>query len=291
MKYKSFNDRAQELFGKKVYKLALFGGNTCPNRDGALFMGGCAFCAEGSAHFSALDEDVYSSIEKAKTLVRKKAGEDAAYIAYFQGYTSTYVPLERLRNMLLSAAAHPEICALSIGTRPDCLPAPVMDILSEVNSIKPVCVELGLQTSRADTALKIKRGFTLKTYDDAVKRLGAHGMETVTHAIIGLPGESAEDVKNTVLHAYAAGSRGIKLQLLHILRGTVFETMYYNGQISCLAQEEYIDILKYVLKALPDDMVVHRLTGDGAKSLLIAPLWSADKKRVLNAISKMTQEG
>ncbi len=283
--YTSFNEYAKNKYGKKVYKLALFGGYSCPTRDGTLSFDGCAFCAKGSAHFAARGKSVDEQIETAKALVMKKAGENALYAAYFQSYTTTYMPLKLLHDMLFAAASREDICEIYLGTRPDCLPSPIVDILEEIDRIKPVFVELGLQTVREDTALFIRRGFPLKEFDRAAARLEKAGIGIVAHAIIGLPGEGAQDVINTVLHAYEAGARGVKLQLLHILEGTLFYELYRRGGLSCLSLEDYVDIVKRVLSALPEDMVVHRLTGDGAKSLLTAPEWSADKKRVLNAIS------
>ena len=285
--YTSANEYFKNRFGKKTYRLALCVSHTCPNRDGALGRGGCSFCLEGSSCFASDASELLNSIDRAKSLVAKKAGKDPAFIAYFQGFTSTYMPLKKQREFFFAAAQREDICAVSIGTRPDCIPGPVLDMLTELNAVKPVFVELGLQTVREDTAFLINRRFTLKTYDDAVKRLTHAGIEVVTHVIIGLPHETAEDVKNTVLHAYGVGSRGVKLQLLHILKGTEFHRMYENGEINCLSLEEYACILKYVLEDIPKDMVVHRLTGDGAKAHLAAPLWSADKKRVLNEINRI----
>lgn len=284
--YTSANEYFARRFGKKTYRLALSSAHTCPNRDRALSKEGCSFCAEGSAHFAKDASDIDKAIDDAKALVANKAGKDCAYIAYFQSYTSTYLPLEKQRELFFAAAQREDICALSIATRPDCIPSFVLEMLKELNRVKPVFIELGLQTSNDRTAKLINRRFTLNSYKDAVKRVTLAGMDVITHVIIGLPGETKEDVKNTVLDAYKAGSRGVKLQLLHILKGTPFYDEYIKGKLPCLELNEYIDILKYVISHIPKDMVVHRLTGDGAKSLLAAPMWSADKKRVLNEIKR-----
>ena len=271
----------REKFGCKVYKLSLDGGFTCPNRDGSLGTRGCIFCS-GSAEFAQKDcGSIAMQLEKAKNLVQAK-NKDGKYIAYFQSYTNTYAPVEYLRS-LFTAAMEPEyIVGLAIGTRPDCLGEDVIALLRERNQVKPVSVELGLQTIHENTVRYTRRGYDTPVYFDAVKRLKEAGIEVVTHIIIGLPGENAQMAVQTTRAAVDAGSDGIKFHLLHVLRGTDLEAEYAAGKFRCLSLEEYGDILKQCIAVLPEDMVVHRITGDGAKKDLIAPLWSGDKKRVLN---------
>lgn len=283
--YRSLNDEMREKFGGKVYKLALEGGFTCPNRDGTLGNRGCVFCLGGSGDFAEKPCDsVTEQIEKAKALVAHK-NPSGKYIAYFQSYTNTYGPLERLRALFTEAIEHPDICALSVGTRPDCLPDEVIALLSGLNQKKPVWVELGLQTVHPKTAEYIRRGYPLEVFDSAVKRLKAEGICVIVHMIIGLPGETPEMIAETAEYIGKSGADGIKLQLLHVLRGTDLAKDYEAGLFKTLEPEEYIDILEECIRRIPPTMTVHRLTGDGNKKHLIAPLWSADKKRVLNAIN------
>ena len=287
MVYRSFNDEMKSRFGCKIYKLALSGGMTCPTRDGTIGTRGCIFCsAHGSGDFAASRcESISVQIENAKAIVRNKA-KNAKYIAYFQDYTNTYAPVEYLRKLFYDAITHEDIVALSIGTRPDCLPDEVISLLSELNEIKPVFVELGLQTIHPQTAEYIRRGYDLPVFDKAVKDLIKNNIEVVVHVILGLPGETKEMMLDTVRYIANSGAKGIKLQLLHVLEGTDLADEYRAGKFRTLEMDEYIDILIDCIKILPQDMVVHRLTGDGAKRDLIAPLWSADKKRVLNAINR-----
>lgn len=289
--YNSFNSEMQRRFGCKIYKLALSGGMTCPTRDGTLGTRGCIFCsAQGSGDFAAPRcESIALQIEKAKQLISKKA-KDAKYIAYFQDYTNTYAPVEYLRELFYSAIESDDIVALSIGTRPDCLPDDVIELLKELNEIKPVLVELGLQTIHPQTAEYIRRGYDLPVFDKAVKDLTDNGLEVVVHVILGLPGETQEMMLQTVDYVGKSGAKGIKLQLLHVLEGTDLAEDYRQGKFKTLDMDIYIDILMECLKILPPDMVIHRLTGDGAKKDLIAPLWSADKKRVLNEINRRLRE-
>ncbi|MBQ2963310.1 MAG: TIGR01212 family radical SAM protein [Clostridia bacterium] len=274
-------------FGCKIYKLALSGGMTCPTRDGTLGTRGCIFCsAHGSGDFATPKcESIAAQIESAKKLVRKKA-KDAKYIAYFQDYTNTYAPVEYLRELFYSAIEPDDIVALSIGTRPDCLPNDVIELLSELNKIKPVFVELGLQTIHPQTTEYIRRGYDLPVFDKAVEDLSANGIEVVVHVILGLPGETREMMLQTVDYVGRSGAKGIKLQLLHVLEGTDLAEDYRQGRFKTLDMDIYIDILIECLRILPPDMIIHRLTGDGAKRDLIAPMWSADKKRVLNEINR-----
>ena len=282
--YRSLNSFLREQFGEKVYKLAFDGGFTCPVRDGTKGDRGCIFCAGGSGDFSVpVGSDFSEAVEKAKAFVADKGA--ARYIAYFQSYTGTYAPPERLCELYTQAIRHPEIAALSIGTRPDCLGDEVTDLLSELNTQKPVWIELGLQTIHPASATYIRRGYDLEVYDDAVCRLKDRNITTVAHMIIGLPGETPEMISQTAQYIGESGVQGIKLQLLHVLRGTDLERDYLEGRFSTLSLEEYIRILEMCIESLPPDMVIHRLTGDGAKRSLIAPMWSANKKTVLNAIN------
>lgn len=283
--YRSLNTYLKERFGEKVCKLALDGGFTCPTRDGTKDSRGCIFCLGGSGDFSIpVGENVEAAIETAKAVVADKGARK--YIAYFQSYTGTYAPIEKLRRLYTQTIRHPDIAAVSIATRPDCLGEDVLRLLSELKEEKPVWVELGLQTIHPDTAAYIRRGYALPVYDQAVKRLREQGIETIVHMILGLPGETPERMVQTARYIGDSGVRGIKLQLLHVLRGTDLEKDYRAGRFEVLTLEDYIAILEACIRNLPPDMVIHRLTGDGAKRSLVAPLWSADKKRVLNAVNR-----
>ena len=285
MRYRSLNDALREQFGEKVYKLALDGGFTCPTRDGTLDKRGCIFCAGGSGAFAEpVGADVHAAIERAKTHVADKGAKK--FIAYYQSYTGTYAPLDRLRALYTETLAHPDVVALSIGTRPDCLPDEVVALLRELNSVKTVWVELGLQTIHEATADYIRRGYPLHVFDDAVRRLHEAGIAVIVHMILGLPEETPEMMAETARYIGRSGAEGIKFQLLHVPEGTDLAEDYRKGRFSVLRPEEYIRILERCVEAIPADMVVHRLTGDGAKRELIAPLWSADKKTVLNAIKR-----
>ena len=283
--YRSLNFWLREQFGEKVYKLALDGGFTCPTRDGTLDTRGCIFCEGGSGDFAVpVGEHIDEAIGNAKSVVAGKGAR--RYIAYFQSYTGTYAPIERLRGIYLPAASHPDIAAISIGTRPDCLGEPVLELLSEINEVKPVWVELGLQTIHPVTAAYIRRGYPLEVFDDAVKRLLRRKLTVIVHMIIGLPGESAEMMRQTAEYIGRSGAQGIKFQLLHVLKGTDLAGEYAAGAFRTLTLDEYIAILEDCVEHIPAEMVVHRLTGDGAKRSLIAPTWSTDKKRVLNEIKR-----
>lgn len=275
----------KETFGCKVYKLSLDGGFTCPNRDGSLGTGGCIFCT-GSAEFAERTCDsIAQQLERAKDRVSAK-NKGGKYIAYFQSYTNTYAPAEHLRKLFFAAIEPKYIVGLSVATRPDCLGDDVIALLQEINQIKPVYVELGLQTISEATADYIRRGYPNAAYYDAMTRLRAAKLHTVTHIILGLPGESTEDMMQTTQAAIDAGTEGIKFHLLHVMRGTDLAKDYCSGKFSCLSMEAYGDILKKCTDILPEDIVLHRITGDGAKKDLIAPLWSADKKKVLNYLYK-----
>lgn len=286
MKYTTLNSYLKNKFGCKVYKLAIDGGFTCPNRDGTLGTRGCIFCSRGgSGEFAeSKEKSVTQQIDDGKKRVEKKI-KDGKYIAYFQAFTNTYAPVCKLKSLYTEAINHPDIVALSIGTRPDCLGDDVLELLDEMNKIKPVFVELGLQTIHEDTAQYIRRGYPLEVYDKAVDDLHKIGINVVTHLIIGLPGESEQDILQSVEYV-CKKTDGIKLQLLHILEGTDLADEYRECKVDVLSLEEYTSIIKHCVEIIPDNVVIHRLTGDGAKKDLIAPLWSADKKHVLNTINK-----
>ena len=285
--YYSLNQYLYERFGTKVYKIALNGNMSCPNRDGSIGHKGCIFCSEGgSGDFAASPlMSVTEQIEEGKKLLSSKYHGNS-YIAYFQAFTNTYAPLEYLERIFSEAINHPDIVCLSIATRPDCLDEDKINLLARLNRIKPVWVELGLQTIHESTAAYIRRGYELPVFDHAMEMLNSAGIETIVHMIIGLPGESHRMILETARYIGMCGAKGIKLQLLHILKNTDLAAEYEKGQINVLSLEEYTEILMEILKVLPPQMVIHRLTGDGPKKLLIAPLWSADKKMVLNTINK-----
>ena len=273
-------------FGQRLYKISLNGGMTCPNRDGRLDTRGCIFCsAGGSGEFAeAPDLSITQQIETGiSRLAHKKAN---AYIAYFQAYTNTYAPVSRLRKCFMEAISHPQVAVLSIATRPDCLPAEVLDLLEELNHIKPIWVELGLQTIHEDTARYIRRGYSLPVFDQAVLALHKRNLKVIVHVIIGLPGEDRTALLETICHINNLPADGIKLQLLHILKGTDLCNEFQSGRISVLSKEEYIDLLIAALEILRPDIVIHRLTGDGPADLLVAPLWSLKKRSVLNRLQQ-----
>lgn len=290
MNYTTLNQYLKDKFGCKVYKIAIDGGFTCPNRDGKIDTRGCIFCSKGgSGDFAESRElSITEQIEKGKERVSKKT-KDGKYIAYFQAFTNTYAPVERLRKLYTEAINHPDIVAISIGTRPDCLGDDVLELLSELNKIKPIFVELGLQTIHEETAKYIRRGYTLDVYDKAVEELHKIGINVVTHIIIGLPNETTEQILETVKYVCNV-TDGIKLQLLHIIKNTDLAKDYEKGLFLVLSLEEYAEIIRKCVEIISENVVIHRLTGDGAKKDLIAPLWSADKKKVLNTINKTLED-
>ncbi len=291
MEYLSFNKYLKDKFGQKIYKISLDGGFTCPNRDGKTGTRGCIFCSKGgSGDFAESREmSITEQIENGKKRVEKKI-KSGKYIAYFQAFTNTYAPVEMLRQKYEEAINHPDIVALSIATRPDCLGDDVLRLLDEMNKIKPVFVELGLQTIHQKSAKYIRRGYDLSVYDKAVRDLKKIGVNVVVHVILGLPNESENDMIETVKYVCESGANGIKLQLLHVIDGTDLAKDYEKGLFKTLEFDEYVNLIVKCVKIIPKDIVIHRLTGDGAKKDLIAPLWSADKKRVLNAINKALRE-
>ena len=281
--YKTANDYYKEKFGCKVYKLSLDGGFTCPNRDGSISTGGCIFCsALGGGEFAERGSNITAQLELAKRRVDAKI-KSGKYIAYFQSFTNTYAPYERLKALLYEAICPDYIVGLNIATRPDCLPDSTIELLKELNEVKPVTVELGLQTADDIVAAYINRCYKTEVYADAVRRLKAADLEVITHIIIGLPDD---DPVSTTKYAVNCGTDGIKFHLLHILKNTRLAAEYENGKVQALTLEEYARILKNCVSVLPKETVVHRITGDGAKKDLIAPLWSADKKKTLNYLNQ-----
>ncbi len=283
----SFNDYCRSTFGEKLYKISLDAGFTCPNRDGTKGNRGCIFCSEGGSGDFAQTPcfSIHEQIEEAKKQVAKKY-KGNRYIAYFQAFTNTYGSPERLRDIFFSVAEREDIAAIDIATRPDCLGNEILEILKELKEIKPVIVELGLQTIHEKTISYIRRAYDNQEYESAVRKLNELGIHTVTHVILGLPGETKEEMVDTVKYVVEQGSKGIKLQLLHVLKGTDLAADYEAGKFEVLTLDEYIDILKACVREIPENMVVHRLTGDGPKKILLAPSWSGDKKSVLNRINK-----
>lgn len=290
-RYHSLDFHLKETFGEKVYRLSLNGGMTCPNRDGTLDSRGCIFCsAGGSGDFAASPIlSITEQIEAAKSRIESKTN-CRKYIAYFQAYTNTYAPVTYLRQIFTEAILHPDIVALSIATRCDCLGEDVLDLLDELNHIKPVWIELGLQTIHESTLTRIRSGFTPSQYETAVRSLQERGIEIITHLILGLPGEDASMMLASVSHVAALPISGIKLQLLHVLKGTDLGTLYEAEPFPLFTLEKYCDFVADCIALLPPEMVIHRLTGDGPRNLLIAPLWSTDKKRVLNTIQRSFKE-
>ncbi len=289
--YYSLDYYLKEKFGEKVYKIALDGGMTCPNRDGSIDTRGCIFCSEGgSGDFAVhMKSSVSEQIEDAINLLQshgKKTG--SKFIAYFQSYSNTYAPIDYLRKLYMEALSSPHIAALSIGTRPDCFSDEIYELLNECNQIKPTWIELGLQTIHEKTADFIRRGYPLNTFEETVKRLHDYNIDIIVHIILGLPGESDDDIIKTIHYLNTAGIQGIKLQLLHILKGT--DLADYMPKIKIYTEDEYIKLLVRCIGELSPDIVIHRLTGDGPKNLLLAPSWSSNKRHVLNTLAHTLKE-
>ena len=285
--YLTLNEHYRRLFGCKVYKLSIDAGFTCPNRDGSLGTGGCIFCSgDGSGAFAEHGCDIGTQLENAKRRVEAK-NRGGKYIAYFQSFTNTYGPVEKLERLYRQALEPRDVVGLAIGTRPDCLGPEVVELLKVIHREKYVSVELGLQTVHKPSIDYIRRGYDNGVYFDALRRLKEAGIEVVTHIILGLPGETPEMAAETTRAAVDAGTDGVKFHLLHVLRGTDLQTDYEAGKFRCLELPEYAQWLKACLKEVPPEVVVHRITGDGAKKDLLAPLWSGDKKRVLNYLNKV----
>lgn len=292
--YHSLDYELKRQFGQKIYKVSLDGGMSCPNRDGTVGTGGCTFCSQGGSGEFAVGRtgypDVWEQIEQAKTRVHRKISGEGKYIAYFQSYTNTYAPVDYLRTLFERAITHPDIVALSVGTRPDCLGDEVVALLKELNGQKPVWVELGLQTIHEKTAERIHRDYRLEVFEDAYRRLKEAGLTVVVHVILGLPGETKEEMLETVDYLGKIPVDGIKLQLLHILKGSQMAAEYEKNPFSLMELEEYLDLILTCVARLPQSVVIHRLSGDGAKALLIGPAWSANKKLVLNRMMQKFRE-
>lgn len=284
-RYHSLDYELRAIFGEKLYKISLNGNMTCPNRDGTLGTRGCIFCSQGgSGDFAENGRlSVTEQIEQGKKQTGLKYHGNG-YIAYFQAYTNTYAPVNRLKSLFLEAITHPDIRILSIATRPDCLDQDVLNLLEELNQIKPVWVELGLQTIHEETARLIRRGYELPVFEKSVLRLRARGLTVIVHTIIGLPGEDLRMNLDTVHYLNTLDIQGIKFQLLHVLKSTDLATLYEKDPFWLPSMEEYIEMISQCLTILRPDIVIHRLTGDGPKDLLIAPKWSLDKRRVLNQL-------
>lgn len=284
MYWNDLNTHLKRQYGCKVYKLALSSGCSCPNRDGTLGVRGCIFC-DGAGAFAEVG-DIPAQLAAARQRVAAKAGQGAKYIAYFQSFTNTYGDPAHLRRLFQAAIEPEDVAILSIATRPDCLGPEILELLAELNRVKPVWVELGLQTIHPASAAYIRRGYDLPVFDAAVKRLKAIGVRVVVHQILGLPGETPEMMAQTSRYIGQAGADGVKLHLLHVLRNTDLAAEWQAGRVQTLELPEYIAALELCLRNLPPEVVIHRLTGDGAKRDLLSPLWSGDKKRVLNAIRR-----
>ncbi len=295
---RTLSDYCKEKFGTKVYRLSLSTGCSCPNRDGRAGRGGCSFCSEGgSGEFATKVKPIEEQIEEAKDRVKSKfpkdiKEEDKKYIAYFQSFTNTYGDVDRLGGIFKTAILRDDIAAISIGTRPDCLEDDMLDLLNELNKIKPVWIELGLQTIHEDSAKAFNRGYSLPVFNKAYIELKKRDIEVIVHVILGLPGETDKDMYETVRYLANLSPKldGIKLHLLHILKNTRLEREYREKPFKILSLDEYTEILINCLRILPESVVIHRMTGDGDKRLLVEPLWSADKKKVLNTINKAIRE-
>lgn len=289
--YHSLDYMLRERFGEKVYKVTLNSGMSCPNRDGKIGTRGCIFCSEGGSGDFAADAalSITDQIESQIAILSQKRPIHK-YIAYFQAYTNTYAPVEYLEKIFTEAITHPKVVALSIGTRPDCLSPEIVELLSRLNRQKPVWVELGLQTIHETTAQYIRRGYPLSVFNDAVQRLRKEGIEVIVHTILGLPGESNEDILATMEYLNQMDIQGIKLQLLHVLRGTDLAADYEEGMFQTYERDEYLSLLIECLEHLRPDIVIHRITGDGPKDLLIAPLWASRKREVLNLLHHRMKE-
>ena len=289
---KKLSDILKQQYGEKIFKICLTSGCTCPNRDGKISLGGCSFCSEGgSGEFASAPGDIDTQIEEAKERIRNKTSA-SRYIAYFQSFTNTYGDVETLEKLYERVIRRKDIVILSIGTRPDCLGEDVLEMLRRLNEIKPVWIELGLQTMHDETARRVNRGYPLVVFEDALNRLKSLGIQVIVHVIFGLPGETKEDMLQTIhyLATLSPGPDGIKLQMLNILRGTELGRQYEENPFPLLSLEEYTDIAAESISILPEEMVIHRMTGDGPGNILIAPDWVRNKKKVLNTISRKLKE-
>ena len=272
-------------FGKKIYKASIGLARTCPNRDGTKGEGGCIFCSEGgSGEFSVFEDDIGKALDRAISMVGRKAGPDAGYVAYFQSFSNTYLPPERLDRAISEAGKDPRIVQCAIATRPDCLPDPVMEVLSRHAKEFPLMVELGLQTANDRTGEYINRCFDTECFKEAVRKLTDIGCETTAHVIFGLPGENMDDMMGSVRTASCC--TGLKFTCLYVPKGTKIAELWERGELEVLGMEEYFDIVERALEQVPGGKVIFRLTGDCPKSLLLAPMWTADKRKVINYINR-----
>ncbi|MGM9965652.1 MAG: TIGR01212 family radical SAM protein [Clostridium sp.] len=286
-RYHSLNYFLRNKFNEKVFKISLDGGFSCPNRDGTISSGGCLFCSEsGSGDYAGSRTlSIGKQFCDVKEMMNKK-WKEGKYIAYFQAFTNTYAPIEDLRRKYNEAIKQEGVVALAIATRPDCLGDDVLDLLEEINKEVYVWVELGLQTVSDETARKINRGYKLEVYEDAIRRLKERNIDFVTHCIFGLPGETKKDMLKTVEYVAHTGSKGIKFHLLHLMKNTPMVKLYERGELEFMSQDDYIDLICKSISIIPEDMIVHRLTGDSPRDLLIGPMWSLKKWEILNAIDK-----
>lgn len=290
-RYYNLNYFLRNKFGEKVFKISLDGGFSCPNRDGTISTKGCIFCSEkGSGDYAGNRcNSISKQFQDVKEMMKHK-WKSGKYIAYFQAYTNTYAPVSELKRKYEEALSQEGVVGLAIATRPDCLSDDVLDLLEELNSKTYLWIELGLQTINEKTALLINRGYKLDIFDEAAEKLKKRNIDFVTHAIFGLPGESKEDMLNTVKYIASSGAKGIKIHLLHLLKNTPMVKLYDEGRLKFLTKEEYIDIVTEAISILPQDIVLHRLTGDAPRDLLIGPMWSLKKWEVLNAIDNTLEE-
>lgn len=290
-RYYNLNYFLREKFGEKVFKISLDGGFSCPNRDGKISNGGCVFCSErGSGDYAGSRRcSITKQFNDIKTMMANK-WKSGKYIAYFQAYTNTYAPVEELRQKYEEAINQEGVVALAIATRPDCLQDEVLDLIEELSKKLYVWVELGLQTINDDIAKKINRGYDLKVFDDSMAKLKERNIDVVVHSILGLPGESQESMLKTIDYIGHCGAKGIKLHLLHLMKDTKMVELYESGELKFLSKEDYINLICKAISILPKDIVIHRLTGDAPRELLIGPMWSLKKWEVLNAIDKTLED-
>lgn len=286
-RYYSYNRFLKESFGEKVYKIALDGGFSCPNRDGTISCGGCIFCSEGGSGDFAEGRglSISEQIARGKDQTKKKY-QGKKYIAYFQAYTNTYAPVEKLRMLYEEAMAPEEIAAIAIGTRPDCLPPEVWDLLEELNHRKPVHLELGLQSCHEETAVLINRGYRTPVFEAAVREAHKRGIRVCAHLILGLPGEDTKQILATIDYIDRLPVDAVKLSMLHVLKNTELARMYERGEVHLYTPESYMDCLFACMEHLRPDIVIERITGDGPKSILIGPEWTGNKRYVMNTIRR-----
>lgn len=289
-RYNTLNSFLREKFGEKVFKISLDAGFTCPNRDGKISTGGCIFCSpRGSGDFAGNNKNLVEQFCEVKQMMNRK-WKKGKYIAYFQAYTNTYASKSELRDKYYSVLELDNVVGIAIATRPDCLDEEILELLTEVNSKKYLWVELGLQTINEKTSKIINRGYELSQYVNAVKVLKKRNIDVVTHIILGLPQEEHEDIIRTIEYVANTGTQGVKLHLLHVLKGTKLEGMYNTGELELLSKERYVELIVDCIERLPRDMIIHRITGDGPRETLLAPMWSLKKWEVLNAIDYLLMD-